>query len=577
MSNSLEMLTLKHALINALRHGGKADSKAVLKKLISENNELRRRIRELIEVVERTVVEVNKMDMASQKNKLLMIYPRYLEEERVIEKKGLPDLPNLSRYRRVVMRLAPFPSGPLHIGNARMAVLNDEYVKKYNGKLILVFDDTIGSEEKQLVPEAYDLIREGLEWLGVEWHEEYYKSDRLPIFYREGREIIEKGNAYVCTCTRETFRDQYKLKMKACSHRENTVEENLDLWDKMLESCFREGEAVVRLKTDMCHPDPALRDPVIFRVSERIHPRVGDKYKVWPLLEFSWAIDDHFLGVTHVLRGKDLIKEDKVELMVWDIFRWPKIDFIHYGMIKFKGLKLSKSFARRMIEKGVYMGWHDPRTWSLQSLQKRGIKPEAVREAILNIGLSLADIEYSPENLYAINRKLIDSSSLRFFAVFAPVELEVRNMPTKILIATPPLHPDKLELGRREITLVALEGTAKVYIDRRDAKALTPGEIFRLKDLCNLKLVEKRMKNLKANFHSLEVDRIPSKVKKIHWVPKYEKIKLKLVTQIGEVKEGFGEKSVLTVKPGEIVQFERVGFARIDSLKPEPVAYLAHN
>ena len=142
------------------------------------------------------------------------------------------------------------------------------------------------------------------------------------------------GKAYVCDCDAGKWRDQFKLKKKACPCRSNPVEENLVRWEKMLDGTYAEKTAGVRIKTSMDHPDPALRDHIIMRISEREHPRIGQKYRVWPLLEFSWGVEDHLLGITHIIRGKDLMKEDRVEEQIWEMFRWKKsTEFIHYGII----------------------------------------------------------------------------------------------------------------------------------------------------------------------------------------------------------------------------------------------------
>src|SRR5439155_154476 len=198
--------------------------------------------------------------------------------------------------------------GLLLIGNARAFVLNDAYAKKYHGKLLLVFDDTIGSEDKPLLPEAFDQVREGLDWAGVEFHEVLYKSDRIPLHYEWAEKLLSTGEAYVCECDAETLRKNREA-MKACVHRIQSVDETIAMWKAMLAGEYAEGEAVVRLKTDMADPNPAFRDRVLFRIAERDHPRVGDRYRVWPMLEFSWAVDDALLGVTQVLRGKDLVME----------------------------------------------------------------------------------------------------------------------------------------------------------------------------------------------------------------------------------------------------------------------------
>ncbi len=178
--------------------------------------------------------------MEEQKKTLLQLDPKALEKKEVkTEEKKLPPLPEIEKYEKIVMRLAPYPSGALHIGNARMIVLNDEYVKKYNGKLILFYDDTIGSPKslrnspkaKYVLPEAYDLIKEGLEWLGVKYSEVLYKSDRLDIFYEYCVKLIKDQIAYVCFCSAADLREKYKTRAKNCPHREHTIDKNMNEWN----------------------------------------------------------------------------------------------------------------------------------------------------------------------------------------------------------------------------------------------------------------------------------------------------------------------------------------------------------
>ncbi|MFQ6119587.1 MAG: glutamate--tRNA ligase, partial [Methanosarcinales archaeon] len=383
-------IILKHCLINAIRYDGKANVQAVLGKIIAEKPELKSKIKDIVPKIKKTVKEVNSLSLERQISQAKKLKIK-IEKEKVKKEMKLPPLPNVEKYKQIVMRLAPFPSGPLHIGNARMIILNDEYVKRYKGKLLLVIDDTIGSEEKFIVPEAYDLIIDGLKWLGVKWHKLLYKSDRLQFFYDVAEDLIKKNLAYICKCDVNTLRKNRADGIE-CIHRTQSVEENLRKWKTMLSEKYKEGEAVVRLKTDMKYINPAFRDRVLLRVVEREHPRVGRKFFVWPLLEFSWAVDDQLLGITHILRGKDLVMEDMMEEFIWNKLNLKKPEFIHYGLLNIKELKLSKTEMRKAIERGEYSGWDDSRTWSLQSLRKRGIQPEAIRKFILGMGLSLADV-----------------------------------------------------------------------------------------------------------------------------------------------------------------------------------------
>jgi glutamyl-tRNA synthetase len=550
----MEELFRRHALINAVQHGGKASIQAVLSRSIAEKPELKTKIKEVIELIKKVVEEINKLSLEEQEKMVKEL--GIVLEKRVRE--GLPDLKN-AEIGKVVMRLAPFPSGPLHLGNARMAILNDEYVKRYKGKLILVFDDTIGSEEKSILPEAYQMIEDGLKWLGVEFHEKVYKSDRLEIFYKYGREIIEKGFAYVCTCSEEKVRENRRKGIE-CVCRSRSVEENLALWEKMLEGKFKEGEATVRIKTDMKHPNPAFRDRVLFRISERAHPRVGKKYKVWPMLEFSWAVDDWLLGVTHILRGKQLVIEDMMEEFIWEKMGWPKKEFIHYGMLRIEGATLSKSETRKMIEKGIISGWDDPRTWSLQSLRKRGFQPEAIRRFIIKMGLSEADVTVPLEILYAENRKLIDPIANRYMAVLSPVCVSIENAP-HVSFAEIKMHPDFPERGTRKIPV----NTQRIFLEKEDVEKFRGKEVG-LINLFSVKIDEK------IEFARSEIS---YDIPKIHWVSE-PNVEIKMIMPNGEVKIVLAEPSVKELKEGEIIQFYRIGFCRVDRIGKDKVLYFTH-
>ena len=548
----------KFALHNAVVHGGKADAKAVLGRLLAEDASLRPRAREAAAAVERVVDDVNQLSPDEQRAELAGIAPELLEKApSEAGPKELPPLP-AAVDGKVVLRLAPYPSGPLHIGNARAFLLNDAYAKAYHGRLLLVFDDTIGSEEKPLLPEAYDQVREGLDWAGVEYHEVLYKSDRIPLHYEWAEKLLATGEAYVDECDAETLRKNREA-MKACAHRVQDVDETIAMWEAMLSGEYGEGEAVVRLKTDMAHPNPAFRDRVLFRIAERDHPRVGTRYRVWPMLEFSWAVDDALLGITHVLRGKDLMMEDLMEARIWDDLNVEKRPaFVHFGILRFKDLELSKSRYRREIAEGRLTGIDDPRTWTLQSLRRRGIRPAALRGFVLSFGLSLNDIEVPAETLYSENRKLIDKEANRYFFVPDPVAVEIVGLPP-IERVKAPLHPDFPGRGDREIPV-----GPKVHVAKEDFDKFRGKEV-RLKDFCNVIL------DHKAKFLSLENKDIP----KIQWVT--HGVNVHLVMPDGSESRGLGEPLVGSLKVDDLVQFERIGFARIDHVsKAEVRAYFAH-
>src|SRR3989344_3601691 len=535
-------LILKHTLINAVEHQGRADVQSVIGKIIAEDPKSRDKIKELISQIKKTVEEVNSWDSEKQSREL----KKFGKIEKEKSKEGLHELPN-AKFGKVVMRMAPYPSGPLHIGNSRMVILNDEYAKRYKGKLFLVFDDTIGSEKKFIIPEGYDLILDSLKWLGVKHEKPMYKSDRLFIYYNYAKELLEMGDAYVCFCDAETLRKNRK-DGTACEHRDQSVQDNLKFWKSMVDGKYHEGKAVVRLKTDMNNPNFAFRDRVLLRLVERKHPRVGTKYKVWPLLEFSWAIDDHLLGITHILRGKDLVIEDQMEEFIWKKFGWDKAEFVHYGLLSIDEMKLSKTESRKSIESGEYSGWDDTRTWSMQALKRRGIQPEALRKFALNMGLSQADVSIPAEILYAENRKIIDSVANRYFAVLDPVEIKIRNVP-EVKQTTALMHPDFPKRGKRKLAV-----GNKIFVEKNDLENLNGREV-RLMDLYNVDLK-------RAVFVDKE---LRVELPKIQWVSE-PNVKIKIAMPDGTVKSGIAESNVKDLKKDELIQLIRIGFFRVDSV-----------
>ncbi|MDD5651282.1 MAG: glutamate--tRNA ligase [Candidatus Nanoarchaeia archaeon] len=533
----------KYVLENAVKHDGKAVLGAIIGKLINEDPSIKNKLKEINKDIQKVINDVNKLSLEKQTEELNKIAPELLEKKEKQEFK-LKELPNVSK--NMVMRIAPFPSGPLHIGNARIAILNDEYCKKYKGKLILVIDDTIGSEEKQIAKEAYKLIPEGLDFLDVNYDKEIiYKSDRLDIYYKYAEELIKKDKAYVCSCSSEQIREN-RQKGLECKCRSQSIEETLKKWKLMFDKKTKEGSFVLRIKTSMQDKNPAFRDRVLFRISEREHPKVGTKYKVWPLLEFSWAIDDHLLKVTHVIRGNDLMIESDMEKYIWDIFGWEHAVLLHCGLLQLEGVKISKSKAQKEVKSGEYSGWDDPRTWSLQSLKRRGIKPEAIRNFLLQFGLNQNEVMAPIDGLYSENKKLIEKDADRYFFIDNAKKIKIKNIPKTIKIAKAPLHPDYPKRGFRK-----LEINDEFYI----SDDLEKNKVYRFMHLFNFKNNE---------FLSLNYDQ-KLEAKMIHWLPvSKDLVNVEVLMVDGTILKGFGEVDLKNVKEKTIVQFERRFFAILD-------------
>jgi len=551
-----------HALVNAVKYNGRANQGAVLAGLFAEGLE-KGEIKDHLPDIKEVLAEVNEMSLEAQQEALKKA--KHMASKREI-REGLPILENAHKGH-VVLRFAPFPSGPLHIGNARQLILNSEYAKMYDGKIILVMDDTIGSEAKPIEPKAYDLIEEGIKWLGVKHSKKIvYKSDRLDVYYSYAEEMIKKGYMYVCDCETEKMREN-KAAGIDCSCRHLSEEENFARWKKMFRA--KEGSSCVRLKTSMADPDPAFRDRVMFRISERKHPRTHHKYRVYPLLDFSWAIDDHLLGVTHIIRGKDLMMETRVEKFIWDIFGWKYPEIKHTGFLAVEGIKLSKSKGAKEVKSGEFIGWNDPRTWSLQSLRDRGISPKAIEEFIVGQGVRKSDSTVPVDVLYTINKRIIEDSS-RYFFVPNPIKIKINGAPN--LVARIPLHPNSKKGIRRY-------KTGQTFYIPKDDLELMENNDYRLMHLLNFK-ASQILKAKPREFSFLSADPDDKlDVKYIQWLPgECDCLKVEVVMPDGSTVKGYGEDKLSGLKEGSVIQFERFGFVKLNKIeKNKLVFFFAHN
>ena len=559
LSPEVERRVRRVALENAIAHEGRAAVGPILSRLLATDPALRSQAEGLRLRVSEIVAEIRNVPVPELEDRLDALggpEPARPKEEHAAGEESFPALPG-AVPGAVVLRMAPFPSGALHIGSGRMLFVNQYYRERYRGKLLLVFDDTVGTEQKRVEPEFFDLIQGDLELAGVRPDAVHYKSDRIPSHYPWARRVIEKRGAYVCRCPVELLR-RNRADGIACPERAQTVEETLEEWEGMLGGRYGEGEAVLRLRADLRDPDPAFRDRVLFRISDLDHPRVGRRYRVWPLLEFSWAVDDVELGVTHVIRGKDLVVEDRMQRFIWDLLGVPGPPFLHWGMLRVREAKVSKSKSYLEVKSGVYDGWADPRTWSLRSLDRRGIAMDALREFTLSFGLSLADIEVPAETLYAENRKRIDATTPRRSFVPDPVRVDIEGYPFDLGERILPNHPDRSELGERTVA-----AGPSFHLSRRDLRR-HPGEEIRLKDLVNIRLPSALPSGedvLTATFTSRENRKLP----RIQWVGARDALEVDVLEIDGSHTVGIGEAALADARPGEVFQFERVGFVRVEA------------
>ncbi len=552
--DDLDNIIRNHAIANRWKYG-QASEKAVYGQVLAGVPEARKNAKEVSEKVAAIVSEVNALDEAALK--LLGTEERKVHEER------LGDLVLKEVPKPLVMRFAPNPNGPATLGSARGMVVNSVLAKKYGGKYMLRFDDTDPRTKRPMLS-AYTQYLDDCKWLNASPDEVYYASDRIQTYYEYVEKLIKLGGAYVCFCSKEDFK-KLRDAGTACPDWNRIPAENLRLWKDMLAGKYRDGEAVLRIKTDIMHKNPAMRDWVGFRVIDSDHPRIGKKYVVWPMLDFESAIEDHLLGTTLIIRGIDLADSEGRQRYIYNYLGWDYPKTLHWGRVRLEEFgKFSTSMIKKAIAEGLYTGWDDPCLPTLMALRRRGIQPETIQKTMIGLGLGENDVALSMETIYAENRKILDPKASRYFFVEEPVKISVKGAPeTKV---KNPLHPGYKERGAREYNLMPdASGKIEVFISKNDAAELSDGETIRLMNLFNAKI--------KKDAAGISADYVPGKildVKKVQWVA--EHLEAELVTPEGTVK-GFCESACRSVDVGEVIQFERVGFARLDARHDQKMVF----
>ncbi|HIJ99109.1 TPA: glutamate--tRNA ligase [archaeon] len=560
-------LILKHALANALTHEGKANEGAVLGKVLAENPGLKKDIENLRKEIKKVVSEVTKLKSVAQEKKLREIWPEFFTQGKKEETRELPELKNAVKGK-VVLRLPPEPNGFIHIGNAISFFFNYYYAQKYNGKLILRFEDT-NPEAEEL--EFYTAIKEDIDWLGIKYDEMKNNSDDMETFYSAAEKLVKKGAAYICTCDVETMRKN-RFGGKACVHREYDCKENLDLWEHMFNE-FKEGQAVLRLKSDLSSENTVMRDPTLFRIVEHAHPIQKNKYRVWPLYDFANAVEDAICGVTHVLRSAEFMQRDELQNKIRELLEYKNPEIISYSRINFAGSPTSKRKLLDLMNRKIISSWDDPRLVTIRALRGRGFLPEAIYKMALNVRMTLSSTTIDWDMLAAENRKLLDKNANRYFFVPDPIKVEVKNAPTRVIFVK--LHPNFPERGERKQKVL---GT--FFVPREDVEKMASGDVFRFKDAYNVKIDAKDSAVVRATFSGKDViENTP----KIQWVTPtnipaeiripgvlLDKDENPLLDSMKVVK-GFCEEDCKNIKPGEAVQFERFGFVKIEKIGAEKI------
>lgn len=550
----MKKIVLPYVLLNAVHHKGQVNAGAVLGHVLATYPEYKKQIKEVQRIIQEILLEVNDLSQGEQLRKLTELAPHLLEEQKPEKTTELRPLLH-AKEGKTVMRFAPSPSGPLHIGHAYPLSLNSEYVRKYQGKLILRLEDTNPSN---IDIDAYKLIEEDADWLTKgNITQIIIQSDRLPIYNEYAEKLVQKGNAYVCVCNSDAWKE-LMLKKQACPCRER--DDHLKRYHGLFIS-YKPGEAVLRLKTDITHKNPAMRDFALMRINEDEHPRTKKKYRVWPLMNFAVAVDDHDLGITHTIRAKDHMDNEKKQQCIFDIFGWDMPEHFYVGRINFKDLDISKTKTKQLIQEGVYSGWDDIRLPFFRALQRRGYQPEAFIRFALEVGLTQNDKTVSEQEFYkninAFNKEIIDPKSYRYFFIEEPREIIITDAPEREVQLL--LHPDHPKKGKR-----TFKTHTTFYLSGPDYDALHADVLYRLMDCLNF---EKR--GGKFFFHSQEYELYKEKGERImHWLPKTDQLVHVEVLMPDKTKRiGLGEPALKKLYVGDIVQFERFGFVRLDERK----------
>ena len=565
----IRKIARKYALQNAIQFDGKAEDKAVIGKVIAAVKQDKISAKEIIPIVHSVVKQVNSISLNEQISELKKIAPELLHKEKKERDFSLPPLP-LAEKGKVVTRFPPEPNGYLHIGHAKAAIIDSEYARLYDGKFILRFDDT-NPENAEL--EFYNAQKEDLHWLNIDWDEEYNTSDNLKKHYKFAEQLIEQGNAYICRCPPEEIKAG-RFHSKACSCRDRSCGESLDLWRGLISSGESEG-AILRLVGEMGSDNTAMRDPTLFRVIDSEHPLQGKKYRVWPTYDFAGAVEDSISGVTHPFRTKEYELRDPVYFRILSLLNLRKPNLMEFSRLSIEGMPVSKRKIKPLIEKGLVKGYDDVRLPTLRGLKRRGIVPEAIKQFVFSQGISKVESSVDFSIVEAINRKILDPKAKRYFFVSNPIKLIVEDAPKKKIKLK--FHP-KLELGERTI-----ETKSTFFVQKEDMQELKVGDIFRLKGLYNVKI-----KDIRDIIHGTYAgEELVADLAKIQWTTDdYINVKLIVPGLIFERDrynpesltelDGYAEKAVSDLQSGEIIQFERIGFARIEKQNSNIIGFFSH-
>ena len=393
--------------------------------------------------------------------------------EQIIEK----DLAE-GKYETICTRFPPEPNGYLHIGHAKSILLNYGLSQEYNGKFNLRFDDTNPTKEKI---EFVESIKADVKWLGADWEDRlFFASNYFDQMYEAAIKLIKKGKAFVCDLTAEQIRE-YRGTLtepgKNSPYRDRSVEENLDLFERMKNGEFEDGTKVLRAKIDMASPNINMRDPVIYRVAHMTHHNTGDKWCIYPMYDFAHPIEDAIEGVTHSICTLEF--EDHRPLYDWVVreleYQYPPKQ-IEFAKLYLTNVVTGKRYIKRLVEEGIVDGWDDPRLGSIAALRRRGITPESIKMFVELCGVSKANSSVDYAMLEYCIREDLKLKRSRVMAILDPVKLIIDNYPEgQIEELEAPNNMENETLGTRKVPF-----GKELYIEREDFMVEPPKKYKRL-------------------------------------------------------------------------------------------------
>ena len=393
--------------------------------------------------------------------------------EQIIEK----DLAE-GKYETICTRFPPEPNGYLHIGHAKSILLNYGLSQEYNGKFNLRFDDTNPTKEKI---EFVESIKADVKWLGADWEDRlFFASNYFDQMYEAAIKLIKKGKAFVCDLTAEQIRE-YRGTLtepgKNSPYRDRSVEENLDLFERMKNGEFEDGTKVLRAKIDMASPNINMRDPVIYRVAHMTHHNTGDKWCIYPMYDFAHPIEDAIEGVTHSICTLEF--EDHRPLYDWVVreleYQYPPKQ-IEFAKLYLTNVVTGKRYIKRLVEEGIVDGWDDPRLVSIAALRRRGFTPESIKMFVELCGVSKANSSVDYAMLEYCIREDLKLKRSRVMAILDPVKLIIDNYPEgQIEELEAPNNMENETLGTRKVPF-----GKELYIEREDFMVEPPKKYKRL-------------------------------------------------------------------------------------------------